>query len=104
MAQETHGFRSSLAVVVGIDVYGGGIPPLMSAVNDARRLAALLEHDHGYRVRLLLDQDATGAGLQRLVRETLMAELGPDDRLLFYFAGHGLALDGDDGPAGYLVP
>ena len=27
-----------------------------------------------------------------------------DDRLLVYFAGHGIALDGDDGPAGYLIP
>ncbi|NEP35876.1 caspase family protein, partial [Moorena sp. SIO3B2] len=27
-----------------------------------------------------------------------------NDRLLFYFAGHGVALNGDDGPAGYLIP
>ena len=27
-----------------------------------------------------------------------------DDRVVFYFAGHGIAADGDDGPAGYLVP
>ena len=27
-----------------------------------------------------------------------------NDRVLFYFAGHGIAADGDDGPAGYLVP
>jgi len=31
-------------------------------------------------------------------------EVGPDDRVLLYFAGHGIALDGDDGPSGYLVP
>jgi WD40 repeat protein len=30
--------------------------------------------------------------------------LGPDDRLLFYFAGHGVATDSDDGPAGYVLP
>jgi uncharacterized caspase-like protein len=24
--------------------------------------------------------------------------------LLFYFAGHGVALNGDDGPQGYLIP
>ncbi|QLQ08871.1 MAG: caspase family protein [Anaerolineae bacterium] len=30
--------------------------------------------------------------------------MGADDRLLVYFAGHGVALDGDDGPRGYLVP
>jgi len=34
----------------------------------------------------------------------LPIEVQADDRLLVYFAGHGIALDGDDGPAGYLVP
>jgi hypothetical protein len=34
----------------------------------------------------------------------LPQEVGPDDRVLFYFAGHGIALDGEDGPEGYLVP
>ncbi|MEW5861330.1 MAG: caspase family protein, partial [Cyanobacteriota bacterium] len=34
-------------------------------------------------------------------------QLHPDDRLLFYFAGHGIALDAldnADGPVGFLVP
>ncbi|QLQ06701.1 MAG: hypothetical protein HZY76_12060 [Anaerolineae bacterium] len=30
-------FTHSLAVVIGIDAYGGGIPPLTTAVNDAMR-------------------------------------------------------------------
>ena len=29
--------------------------------------------------------------------------VGNDDRR-FYFAGHGIASDGDDGPAGYIAP
>ena len=39
-----------------------------------------------------------------VVREQLPRALGAEDRLLLYFAGHGIALDGDAGPAGYLVP
>lgn len=34
----------------------------------------------------------------------MQQEVGPNDRVFFYFAGHGIALDGDDGPEGYLVP
>lgn len=38
------GFTRSLAVVIGIDAYGGGIPPLTTAVNDATALAELRNH------------------------------------------------------------
>jgi len=99
-----HEFHHSLAIVIGINAYAGGIPPLRSAANDARRLARILTDDHGYDVRLLLDEQATFASIIRLLTETLPAEVGPDDRVLVYFAGHGIALDGEDGPAGYLVP
>ena len=101
-------FKSSLAVVIGIDAYGGGIPPLTTAVNDATRLAELLRTAHGYETRLLTEpatgQPITRERLRTLFTEELPACLGNDDRLLVYFAGHGVALDGDDGPAGYLVP
>jgi hypothetical protein len=101
-------FKSSLAVVIGIDAYSGGIPPLTTAVNDATRLEELLRTSHGYET-LLLTEPATGQPITRgrlrtLFTEELPARLGNDDRLLVYFAGHGVALDGDDGPAGYLVP
>lgn len=32
-------FTHSLAILIGIDAYTGGIPPLTTAVNDAVRLA-----------------------------------------------------------------
>ncbi len=101
-------FAHSLAVVIGIDAYGHGIPRLTTAVNDATRLAELLQAEHGYET-ILLTQEATGQPitqerLRTLFNQDCAARLGPDDRLLVYFAGHGVALDGDDGPAGYLVP
>jgi uncharacterized caspase-like protein len=34
----------------------------------------------------------------------LPRQVKPNDRLLFYFAGHGIALNGEDGPTGYLIP
>ena len=55
-------------------------------------------------IRSATGQPVTRERLRTLFSEELPARLGNDDRLLVYFAGHGVALDGDDGPAGYLVP
>ena len=101
-------FTHSLAIIIGIDAYGRGIPRLTTAVNDAARLAELLRDAHGYETILLTEpatnQPVTRERLAALFTEELPARLGEDDRLLVYFAGHGVALDGDDGPRGYLVP
>ncbi len=97
-------FGRSVAVVVGIDKYESGIPPLRTAANDARRLATMLADQHGFEVRLFIDEDASHERLLALLTDQLPEELGPDDRLILYFAGHGVALDGDDGPNGYLLP
>lgn len=95
-------FRRHHAFIVGIDAYQH-VSPLRTAVNDARRLAALLAEQHRFEVHPPL-LDATGAQLRELLQHTLKTQVGADDRVLFYFAGHGVAADGDDGPAGYLVP
>lgn len=96
-------FRRSVAVVVGIDAYGDGIATLRTAVNDARALAAVLAERHGYEVITLLNGEATRAGILDRLR-ALGVEANAPDRLLFYYAGHGVAEDGLEGPEGYLVP
>ncbi len=97
-------FEKSLAVVIGIDQYQNGITPLRTAVADAYAVASLLKHEHEYKVLSLLDESANLTGLQELIQHTLPSLLSANSRLLFYFAGHGIAQDGDDGPAGYLIP
>lgn len=97
-------FAKSLAVVIGIDAYKDGIAPLRTAVADACSVAELLAQKHDYQVLSLLDEDAQLADLQTLIEKTLPSLLSDNSRLFFYFAGHGIAQDGDDGPAGYLVP
>lgn len=97
-------FRQSIAVVVGIDAYQHGIPPLKTAANDARRVGEILAAQHGYEVTTLVDAEASRARLVALLKEDLPARVGPDDRVCFYFAGHGVAIDGDQGPNGYLLP
>lgn len=98
-------FTLSHAIIIGINDYIHGIPPLRTAVNDAQRLAHILEQDYNYQV--YLHTDATLATLHHLLTAHLPQIVGNNDRVLFYFAGHGMALDGledDDGPTGYLVP
>ena len=104
MDSEAPPFRRSLAVVVGIDAYGDGIPPLRSAMNDARRLGAILADEHGYEVTTLLDADATKAAIEDVLLRRLPEQLDDEDRALFYFAGHGVAVDGDEGPNGFILP
>lgn len=101
-------FSNSWAYIIGVDDYQQqhGIPPLRTAVNDAEQIAALLEQAHGYQVRRLPcgGVQATLDEFRRLLNTTMRDEIGEHDRLLFYFAGHGKALDGEDGPVGVLVP
>lgn len=96
-------FRRSLAVVIGIDRYGEGISPLRSAVADATAVAQALERG-GFETWPVLGADASLHRLLAVLRQELPQALGPDDRLVFYFAGRGVASDGDRAPTGYLVP
>lgn len=110
-AQAWRQFRHHRAYIVGINAYAHGIPPLQTAARDAERLAELLQNSHHFQVdALLTDAQASRAGLLKLLHEQMPAQVGPRDRVLVYFAGHGIALDGEAGengevgPEGYLVP
>lgn len=109
--------KRSLAVVIGINEYVNNIPPLQTAVNDAKQFAKLLTDKYEYEVLLLLDTEATLSHFSDLLagftEKTLLfpegkqVQIEADDRILFYFGGHGIALDGLDnaeGPAGFLIP
>jgi uncharacterized caspase-like protein len=97
-------FTRSIAIIIGINQYQNGVPPLTTAVNDAFGVSQVLKADHGYRVVFMRDHQVTLANLKTLLVEKLPDYIQPDDRFLFYFAGHGLAFDGDEGPKGYLIP
>ncbi len=97
-------FSQDFAVVIGIDQYGSGLSSLQTAVSDVEAIAQMLQQDHHYQVTVLIDQQATLSALQHLLATVLPQQVTPDSRLLFYFAGHGIALNGEDGPEGYLIP
>jgi WD40 repeat protein len=98
-------FERDFAVVIGISDYGNGIPSLKTAVNDAKALAEVLKTQHHYKTTQLINADATLSRLRDYLHTTLKQTIQSNDRLLFYFAGHGIALNQDaDGPQGYLIP
>ncbi|MGB3509732.1 MAG: caspase family protein [Microcoleaceae cyanobacterium] len=102
-------FNRNIAVVIGINNYQNGIHPLKTAVNDAKAIANLLEQEYEYQqvIRLFPDRnEATLPQLNQLLFETLPQKIKPTegDRLLFYFAGHGIARNSEEGPAGAIIP
>lgn len=83
-----------MALVVGNDAYDSAA--LRNALNDARRVAEVLE-ELNFSVDLV--ENASHAEFSsRLAR--FVASLQADDVALFYFAGHGVQIDGEN----YLVP
>ena len=104
MPHFTHPFNRSYALVIGINAYAHGIEPLNNAVNDAEAIATLLETQHGYTVWRLFDQEASYESIQYYLTAHLLQQIQKDDRLLFYFSGHGIQLTRSDGPEGYLIP
>ena len=99
-----NGFNKSVAVVIGINDYSGGINPLTNARKDAETISDILRKDHDYEVTLLIDREATRANILTKLRDTLPQQVSDGDRLLLYFAGHGQAETGEDGPEAYLIP
>ncbi|MEM8898967.1 MAG: caspase family protein, partial [Bacteroidota bacterium] len=95
-------FEKSHAFIIGINAYKH-VSPLSTAVNDAEALAKKLAEDHGYEVHPPL-LDASKKDMMRLFEKDFPEKVGENDRVLFYFAGHGIALNSDDDPKGYLVP
>jgi len=83
-------YDRSFALIVGINAYEK-LNPLLGAVNDASAVTDLLRSRFEFRgenIFVLLDQEAT----QRNVidhLEILSQKASPDDRVLFFFAGHG---------------
>lgn len=106
-------FRKSLAVMIGIDSYHA-VHPLQSATHDVTAVGRLLQRQHGYEVIYCMNDSATLAGIRALLASLpdLVEEM---DRVVFYFAGHGIAEEIaastdptggtiDEGPQGYFVP
>ena len=94
-------FQTQHAFIVGINNYRY-VSPLKTAVNDATRLGEILADDHFHIVHpLCLNPTAVELRTFLMDMKTVVKE---KDSVVFYFAGHGIALEDDKGMNGYIVP
>ena len=78
-------FGNYHALLIGNNNYHV-LPNLNTAINDALNMSNILQHDYGFRIKIL--QDATRSEILDSIDE-LREELTINDNLLIYFAGHG---------------
>lgn len=99
-------YRTSWAMVVGIDRYASPrVPRLSYAVADARAVAGALPR-LGFpedRIVVLENDRATRSAIERAIYGRL-GEMDRDDRLFVFFAGHGVVQAIKGGQEGYLLP
>jgi hypothetical protein len=95
-------YRGSYALIVGNSNYANGWDPIPGAIRDVNEIAKVLEKQ-GFNVTLKTDLNRIG--FSRAISEfSLKYGKAEDNRLLFYFAGHGYTqklVTGEE--LGYLV-
>ena len=102
-------YRENWAVIVGINDYQNW-PKLRYAVNDANAIEETLVTKFGFKhenIRKLLNGDATRQHIMEVLGDefTDSRKVQRDDRLFFFFAGHGATRTFEDGrQLGFIVP
>jgi uncharacterized caspase-like protein len=93
----------AFAVAIGIDEYEKA-PRLRYAAADAISVAEALRAQ-GFEVTTLLNRQATRGAILGELGDRLAARVGPDDRVVVFFAGHGQDRKKEGGGrSGYLLP
>ena len=83
------GQAKRLALVIGVDAYQN-VTPLQKAANDARAVGHALQRS-GFEVLSRIDPSRTEF---LLALNDLYNRIDPGDEVVFFFAGHGVQLDG----------
>ncbi len=100
-------YSNSWALVIGINKYAH-TSPLNYATNDAKVIASTLIDRFAFpkeNVSLLLNEAATHTAIKTsFLSFADTKKIQPNDRIIVYFAGHGLTLAGKRGEVGFLVP
>jgi hypothetical protein len=69
------------------------LPGIDLDINMMQETASLM----GFEVKVLMDEEATLANTQQVIRSWLSNGVSADDRVLIYFSGHGTRIPDDDG-------
>lgn len=98
-------FGKSYAVVVGIRDYedSGRWPRLENNENDANEIARLLQ-SQGFDVESFKGMAASKRAIESYIEDTLAPKLKTNDRVVFYFSGHGETLRKGGKDWGYVIP
>lgn len=97
-------YERSFAVVIGINNYEAW-PVLEFAINDAKAVTERLMETGFEEIITIFDKEATQRRILTELFHELPQKVGPNDRVLFYFAGHGQTEDlPDQGKRGYIIP
>lgn len=89
--KDTKASAKRRALLVGINDYPGFNSDLPSCVDDVRAMTELLSRSYGFDCTVLVDQQATLSGVLDGIR-ALCADVTPDDRVVFYYSGHGASV------------
>lgn len=104
MSEYESRYDNSWALVIGINKYLYS-SQLLNAKNDAEKVAQVLKEKFNFpkeNIVILLDEEATK---ERIWKEyTKLSATNANNRVLFFFAGHGFRIKGSEGHVGFLVP
>ena len=106
-AEQMHLYDKMVAVIIGIDRYQD-LPRsarLTGAVRDAKGMTRVLREHYAFsKIIELYNEQATREQIIKVLQGDL-SNLGMDDGVLIYFAGHGITLPTAQGKdLGFLVP
>jgi hypothetical protein len=99
-------YSNSRALIIGINKYST-LSPLEYAVKDATAVGEILKSRFGFpedSIRILINKDATRSKIMDSYMAFANSDIENDDRILFFFAGHGHTQTGKRGEVGFLVP
>jgi len=100
-------YDNSWALIIGINDYEN-VPDLHYAVEDALAIKNMLINEFNFsrnNVRVLIDKEATQSNINKEMSK-LLKSAGVNDRVVFYFAGHGETeeLGLEEVATGFLMP
>jgi hypothetical protein len=96
-------YEQSHALVIGVSDYTNGWPKLPGVRKDVKAVTAALE-SHRFNVEVVenaKDYDALDDAFSAFIRRHGRK---PENRLLFYFAGHGHTVKNYGEETGYIIP
>ena len=88
-----------IALLIGVNAYMDPIPNLKTPITDVESIGALFEEKLGFETRIL--ENATKGEMLEAF-QALVDELGEQDSLVIFYAGHGYILEADG--QGYWLP